>query len=113
MPLSPMLVQWLSENGHDALHAAAIGLHRAPDTEIMSHAKDEGRIVVTADLDYPRLLALSAAIEPSLICSAAATGTTTKSWPEWPRYWARSVRPISNEASSSWSRSAFAADIFP
>jgi predicted nuclease of predicted toxin-antitoxin system len=67
MPLSPMLVQWLSENGHDALHAAAIGLHRAPDTEIMSHAKDEGRIVVTADLDYPRLLALSAAIEPSLI----------------------------------------------
>ena len=29
--------------------------------------KEEGRIVVTADLDYPRLLALSAAIEPSLV----------------------------------------------
>jgi predicted nuclease of predicted toxin-antitoxin system len=67
MPLSPMLAQWLSENGHDAAHATTLGLDRAPDTEILLRAKEEGRIVVTADLDYPRLLALSAAIEPSLV----------------------------------------------
>ena len=62
-----MLARWLSERGHDAVHAAALGLDRAPDAEILRHAKDEARIVITADLDYPRLLALSTAIEPSLI----------------------------------------------
>lgn len=62
-----MLAGWLSENGHDAIHAVTVGLDRAPDTEILLRARDEARIVVTADLDYPRLLALSAAIEPSLI----------------------------------------------
>lgn len=30
-------------------------------------AKDQGQTVVTADLDYPRLLALAHSIEPSLI----------------------------------------------
>jgi predicted nuclease of predicted toxin-antitoxin system len=40
---------------------------RASDAEIMEHAKHEGRTVVTADLDYPRLLVLTGAIEPSLI----------------------------------------------
>ena len=42
-------------------------MERAADTEIMSRAKEEGRIIVSADLDYPRLLALAQALEPSLI----------------------------------------------
>jgi predicted nuclease of predicted toxin-antitoxin system len=33
----------------------------------MTHAKQDDRIVVTADLDYPRLLALSAADGPAVI----------------------------------------------
>jgi predicted nuclease of predicted toxin-antitoxin system len=33
----------------------------------MERAMDEGRTVVTADLDYPRLLALAGAAGPSLI----------------------------------------------
>jgi predicted nuclease of predicted toxin-antitoxin system len=40
---------------------------RAPDTAIMAHAMSDGRIVITADLDYPRLLALSAAAGPAVI----------------------------------------------
>lgn len=67
MPLSPALAAWLSGIGHDAVHAADIGLHRAPDNEIIAYAKREGRTVVTADLDYPRLLAIARATEPSLI----------------------------------------------
>jgi predicted nuclease of predicted toxin-antitoxin system len=67
MALSPALAQWLASQGHDAVHASAIGLARAPDEDILAHAVGDGRIVVTADLDYPRLLALSSANSPAVI----------------------------------------------
>ena len=67
MPLSPTLAGWLNSQGHDAVHAVDLGLHRAADTEIIARAKPDARTVVTADLDYPRLLALAQATEPSLI----------------------------------------------
>jgi predicted nuclease of predicted toxin-antitoxin system len=67
MPLSPSLAAWLRDQGHDALHAAELGLNRAPDADIIARAKREGRTIVTADLDYPRLLALAQAADPSLI----------------------------------------------
>ncbi|MBP1777589.1 MAG: hypothetical protein H6Q86_3599 [candidate division NC10 bacterium] len=57
MPLSPGLVIWLAARGHDAVHASAVGLLRAADVEILDHAKRERRTILTADLDYPRLLA--------------------------------------------------------
>jgi predicted nuclease of predicted toxin-antitoxin system len=56
MALSPALAQWLRSQGHDAVHAGTVGLARAPDVDIIAHAKQDGRIVVTADLDYPRIL---------------------------------------------------------
>jgi predicted nuclease of predicted toxin-antitoxin system len=43
-----------------------LGLSRAADTEIIDRARQDGRIVVTADLDYPRLLALSGADRPAV-----------------------------------------------
>jgi predicted nuclease of predicted toxin-antitoxin system len=67
MPLLPALAQWLTTQGHDAVHASAVGLDRSADSEILIRARQESRTVVTADLDYPRLLALSAAEGPSLI----------------------------------------------
>jgi predicted nuclease of predicted toxin-antitoxin system len=67
MPLSPGLAQWLLGQGHDAVHASTIGLARAPDTEIIAHAREEDQVVITADLDYPRLLALSTANRPAII----------------------------------------------
>lgn len=67
MPLSPKLAVWLMQQGHDAVHALKLGLARASDTEILERARREQRMVVTADLDYPRLLALAQAEGPSLI----------------------------------------------
>jgi predicted nuclease of predicted toxin-antitoxin system len=67
MPLSRNLAAWLRDNGHDAVHASEIGLHRAPDLDIITRARREGRTMITADLDYPRLLALARTAEPSLI----------------------------------------------
>jgi predicted nuclease of predicted toxin-antitoxin system len=67
MPLSPAAAAWLSDRGHDAVHAVDLGLERATDSEIIARAKHETRTVITADLDYPRLLAVTRAREPSLI----------------------------------------------
>lgn len=67
MPLSPSLAAWLSQQGHDAVHAASLGLHTAADSDIIARAQREDRVIVTADLDYPRLLALAQATEPSLM----------------------------------------------
>ena len=67
MALSPALAQWLQSQGHDAVHAAQLGLARTPDTDIMARAKSDSRIIITADLDYPRILALTAADGPAVI----------------------------------------------
>ncbi|WP_028133181.1 DUF5615 family PIN-like protein [Bradyrhizobium japonicum] len=67
MPLSPVLSHWLTESGHDAVHASEIGLHAASDVEIIDRARQEARTVVTADLDYPRLIATAGTDSPSLV----------------------------------------------
>jgi len=67
MPLSPNVAAWLVDQGHDAMHVAQLGLHRASDSDIIALAKREARTIITADLDYPRLLAVARASEPSLI----------------------------------------------
>ncbi len=67
MPISPTLVNWLSERGHEAAHAQDIGLATANDSIILTRAQTEKRIVITADLDFARLLALSGAEGPSVI----------------------------------------------
>jgi len=66
-PVSPSLLDVLREFGHAGVHAAQIGLARATDSELIQFATGEQRIVITADLDFPRLLALSAAHNPGLI----------------------------------------------
>lgn len=67
MPLSPELVVWLTKQGHDAIHAYEVGLGQSSDIIILEYARNENRIVVTADLDYPRLLALMQVEEVGLI----------------------------------------------
>jgi len=67
MPLSPGIARWLVEHGYNAVHALEIGLDRASDSVILERARKERRVVVTADLDYPQLLALSHAAGPGLI----------------------------------------------
>jgi predicted nuclease of predicted toxin-antitoxin system len=67
MPLSPTLARWLRDRDYDAVHAADLGMSRSPDSEIMALVAAEHRTVVTTDLDYPRLLALTGADGPSLI----------------------------------------------
>lgn len=67
MPLSPALAVWLEQQGHDAVHVSGLGRCQASDIEILELARSEKRVVLAADLDYPRLLALARSRSPGLI----------------------------------------------
>ncbi len=59
MPLPPALAAWLRSEGHEASHAADAGLAQASDSVVLDYARSKGQVIITADLDYPRLLALT------------------------------------------------------
>jgi predicted nuclease of predicted toxin-antitoxin system len=49
MPLSPAVARWLVQQEHDAVHASAADLERAPDRAILARAAVDERIVVTVE----------------------------------------------------------------
>ncbi|MFN0027201.1 MAG: DUF5615 family PIN-like protein [Acidimicrobiales bacterium] len=65
--LSPRLAPLLIAAGFDTVHVRALGLLTASDEEIFDRAAADGRVVVTADSDFPRLLALRRAVSPSVV----------------------------------------------
>lgn len=75
MPVSASLVSVLEAYGHEGVHAQQLGLDRAPDEDLLELARLEQRVIVTADLDFPRILALSAAEGPGLILFRGGTYT--------------------------------------
>jgi predicted nuclease of predicted toxin-antitoxin system len=60
-------VDYLRPHGLDVAHTGDIDLWDADDEIILQHARAEGRIVVTLDADFHRLMALSGATQPSVI----------------------------------------------
>lgn len=67
MPVSSLLLKVLQAYGHTGVHAHQIGKDRAPDIELLDIARSQRRIIITADLDFSRLLALSLAEGPGII----------------------------------------------
>jgi predicted nuclease of predicted toxin-antitoxin system len=67
MPVSPTLVKVVQAYGHQGVHAGQIGKQTATDIEILDIARHEDRVIITADLDFPRLLALSSERGPGII----------------------------------------------
>jgi predicted nuclease of predicted toxin-antitoxin system len=67
MPVSATLISVLEAHGHEGVHASQLGLAQASDTELLTIARESERIIVTADLDFPRLLSLNSASEPGII----------------------------------------------
>jgi predicted nuclease of predicted toxin-antitoxin system len=67
MPLSPLIAGWLRSLGHDAAHANELSLSRASDAEILSFAIGDERVIITADLDFPRLFSQLNSAGPGLI----------------------------------------------
>lgn len=67
MNASPAWVDFLNERGHTAAHWSSLGDIEALDQVIMSYAKERGAIVLTADLDFGELLAVSGDTGPSVL----------------------------------------------
>jgi predicted nuclease of predicted toxin-antitoxin system len=67
MGLSTRTTAWLRQQGHDAVHLHDEGMQRAADEVILIKARAEGRVVLTMDLDFGYLLAISGAQLPSVV----------------------------------------------
>jgi predicted nuclease of predicted toxin-antitoxin system len=67
MGISLRTVEWLREKGYDVIHLRDEGLQRLPDPEILEKARLESRILLTIDLDFAQLLAISRSSLPSVI----------------------------------------------
>jgi predicted nuclease of predicted toxin-antitoxin system len=61
------VVEWLRERGHDAVHLREQHLQRLPDLEVFAKAAAEKRVLLTFDLDFGEIVALSASPAASVI----------------------------------------------
>jgi predicted nuclease of predicted toxin-antitoxin system len=67
MGISPRTVTFLKGVGHDAVHLHEQGLGRLSDPLILRKAREEGRVLLTHDLDFGELMAASGAELPSVV----------------------------------------------
>jgi predicted nuclease of predicted toxin-antitoxin system len=56
MGVSPRCVEWLRTQGYDAIHLYEQRLQKLADSNILFKAEQEGRILLTMDLDFAQLL---------------------------------------------------------
>lgn len=67
MGISHRTVSFLRDTEHDVQHLHDEGLDTLPDAQILAKAKAEERILLTHDLDFGELLAISRANFPSIV----------------------------------------------
>lgn len=67
MNISPLTVAALQDAGWDILRVSDRLSKFAADPEILAFARQEGRVIITQDLDFSTLLALGGHNRPSLI----------------------------------------------
>ena len=67
MGVARRVIEWLRSEGHDAVHLRDEGLQRMPNGEIFEKAVSEGRIILTFDLDFGEIVALSGGRSVSVI----------------------------------------------
>ena len=67
MGLDIRVVAWLREQGHDAKHLREEGLHRLANGRIFDKAITENRVVLTFDLDFGEIAAMTAGRKVSVI----------------------------------------------
>jgi predicted nuclease of predicted toxin-antitoxin system len=76
MGVSQRIVQWLGEEGHDAVHLREEGLHKLPNGAIFEKARSEQRVLLTFDLDFGEIVALSGGRSVSIIVFRLHNTTT-------------------------------------
>jgi predicted nuclease of predicted toxin-antitoxin system len=69
MGVDMRVVQWLRQKGHDAKHLREEGLHRIANGEIFEKAISGNRVIITFDLDFGEIVALSKGQKASVVLS--------------------------------------------
>jgi predicted nuclease of predicted toxin-antitoxin system len=67
MNLSPRWLKLLRDSGWEAEHWSEIGPPTAPDSELMAYAAAHGYVVLTHDLDFGAILAVTRGEKPSVV----------------------------------------------
>jgi predicted nuclease of predicted toxin-antitoxin system len=67
MNLAPRWIQTMLVAGHDAVHWSVVGPISATDSTICEYARDHDFVLITNDLDFPRILAHTLQAKPSVI----------------------------------------------
>jgi len=67
MGISPGTVDFLRRSGYDTVYLHEERLDRLPDPDILAKARREERVVLTHDLDFSELVAISGARLPSVV----------------------------------------------
>jgi len=67
MGLARSTASFLCQQGYDAVHLREQGLQRLDDRGIIEKARLEGRVILTHDLDFGRIIAVSQSRLPSVI----------------------------------------------
>lgn len=65
--ISPRTVEFLGALGHDVIRVGAVLPNTADDEQIVAKAIEINRVILTQDLDFSDIIALSRASSPSLI----------------------------------------------
>ena len=67
MNLSPRWIEWLTQARFEAVHWSSLGQHNALDVEIMAYAARHDYVVLTNDLDFSAILAVTHRQKPSVV----------------------------------------------
>lgn len=101
MGLARSTADFLRHRGYDAVHLREQGLQRMDDHDIVSKAHAEGRVILTHDLDFGRIIALSQSRLPSVVTFRLSDMRPSRSTAIWPRRWTISPQ--------SWSQAHWSA----
>ena len=67
MNLSPKWAGFLATAGFEAIHWSSVGVAQAPDQDILDYARAGGFVVLTSDLDFGTILAVTHGEKPSVV----------------------------------------------
>ena len=67
MNISPLTVERLRKNGWNIVRVSEVMDRGSKDTDILIYAQQQNKVVITQDLDFSAILALSGYGKPSLI----------------------------------------------